>query len=174
MGILQARILEWVAMPSSRARRLEALVPSRDSRARTRSPSPRAWRPGFPGSSAGKESACSARDLGSIPGLGRSPEGGYGNPLQYSCLENPHGQRSLVGYSPQCHKEFDRPCSDSSATPSFPSQPEGKIGLCLVAQSCLALCDPMDSSPPGSSVRGDSPDKNTGVDCHAQIGRAHV
>ena len=38
------------------------------------------------------------RDTGSIPGSGRSPGGGYGNPLQYSCLENPHGQRSLVGY----------------------------------------------------------------------------
>ena len=36
-------------------------------------------------------------DVGSIPGLGRSPGGGCGNPLQYSCLENPHGQRSLVG-----------------------------------------------------------------------------
>ena len=35
-----------------------------------------------------------------IPGSGRSPEGGHGNPLQYSCLENPHGQRSLVGYRP--------------------------------------------------------------------------
>ena len=35
---------------------------------------------------------------GLIPGLGRSPGGGQGNPLQYSCLENPHGQRSLVGY----------------------------------------------------------------------------
>ena len=40
------------------------------------------------------------RDVGLIPGLGRSPEGGHGNPLQYSCLENLHGQRSLVGYSP--------------------------------------------------------------------------
>ena len=43
---------------------------------------------GFPGGSAGKESACNAGDLGSIPGLGRSPGGGHGNPLQYSCLEN--------------------------------------------------------------------------------------
>ena len=41
-----------------------------------------------------------ARDVGSIPGLRRSPEGEHGNPLQYPCLENPHGQRSLVGYSP--------------------------------------------------------------------------
>ena len=38
-------------------------------------------------------------DLGLIPGLGRSPGGGHGNPLQYSCLENPHGQRSLAGCS---------------------------------------------------------------------------
>ena len=40
------------------------------------------------------------RDAGLIPGLGIFPGGGHGNPLQYSCLENPHGQRSLVGYSP--------------------------------------------------------------------------
>ena len=43
----------------------------------------------FPGGSEGKESAYSAWDLGLIPGLGRSPEEGNGNPLQYSCLENP-------------------------------------------------------------------------------------
>ena len=40
------------------------------------------------------------RDMGSIPGLGRSPGVGNGNTLQYSCLEKFHGQRSLVGYSP--------------------------------------------------------------------------
>ena len=62
---------------------------------------------GFPGGSDGEESACNAEDLGSIPGLGRSPGGGHGNPLQYSCQENPHGQRSLVGYSPCGHKESD-------------------------------------------------------------------
>ena len=43
---------------------------------------------GFPGSSDGKKSACSARDLGLIPGLGRSPGEGTGNLLQYSYLEN--------------------------------------------------------------------------------------
>ena len=59
---------------------------------------------GFPGGSDGKESACNAGDLGSIPGFGRSPGGEHGNPLQYSCLENPHGQRSLVGYSPWVHR----------------------------------------------------------------------
>ena len=55
---------------------------------------------GFPGGSDGELSACSAGVPGSIPGLGRSPGGGHGNPHQYSCLENPHGQRSLAGYSP--------------------------------------------------------------------------
>ena len=44
---------------------------------------------GFPGGSAGKESACSVGGLASIPGLGRSPGGGHGNPLQYSCQKNP-------------------------------------------------------------------------------------
>ena len=44
---------------------------------------------GFPGGSDSKESACDVGDLGLIPGLGRSPGGGHGNPLQYSCLENP-------------------------------------------------------------------------------------
>ena len=43
---------------------------------------------GFPGGSDGKESACNAGDLGLITGLGRSPGGGHGNRLQYSCLEN--------------------------------------------------------------------------------------
>ena len=44
---------------------------------------------GFPGGLEGKESACNAGDPGSIPGSGRSPGGGNGNPIQYSCLENP-------------------------------------------------------------------------------------
>ena len=47
------------------------------------------------------------RDPGLIPGWGRSPGGGNGNALQYSCLENPRGQRSLVGYSPWGLKESD-------------------------------------------------------------------
>ena len=45
------------------------------------------------------------RDVGLIPGLGGSPGEGHGNPLQYSYLENPHGERSLAGYSPWCCKE---------------------------------------------------------------------
>ena len=47
------------------------------------------------------------RDTGSIPGSGRSPGGGHGDPLQYTCLENPYGQRYLVGYSPWACKELD-------------------------------------------------------------------
>ena len=65
---------------------------------------------GLPRWLSSKESATNAGDTGdagSIPGSGRSPGGGKDNPLQYSCLENPHGQRSLAGYSPQGHKESD-------------------------------------------------------------------
>ena len=62
---------------------------------------------GFPGGSDGKESTSNAGDLDSVPELGRSPEGGHGNPLQYSCLGNPHGQRSLAGCSPWGCKESD-------------------------------------------------------------------
>ena len=47
-------------------------------------------------------------DAGLIPGSGRYPEGRHGNSLQYSCLENPHGWRSLAGYSPPDCKESDR------------------------------------------------------------------
>ena len=54
-----------------------------------------------------KESTCNAGDPGSIPGSGRSPGGGNGNPLQYSCLGNPQGQRSLEGDSPWGCKELD-------------------------------------------------------------------
>ena len=49
----------------------------------------------------------SANTEDSIPGSGRSPGGWHGNPLQYSCLEEPNGQRSLVGYDPWGCKELD-------------------------------------------------------------------
>ena len=61
---------------------------------------------GFPGGSDGKESACNAEDLGSIPGLGGSDGRRHGNPLQYSCLDNPQGQRSMVDYGSWDHKEL--------------------------------------------------------------------
>ena len=53
----------------------------------------------FPGVSEGKESTCNAGDLSSIPGLGRSPRKGHGSALQHSCLESPHGQKSLAAES---------------------------------------------------------------------------
>ena len=54
---------------------------------------------GFPGGSDRKESARNMGNVGSISGLGRSSREGNGNPPQYSCLENPHGQRNPAGYS---------------------------------------------------------------------------
>ena len=63
--------------------------------------------------SAGKESTSNAGDLGLIPGLERSPREGHGHPLQYSCLENLHEQRSLAGG----HKESDMTEQLSTITP---------------------------------------------------------
>ena len=60
---------------------------------------------GFPHGSAGKEFTCNAGDLGLIPGLGRSPEVGNGNPLQYSCLENSMDKKRLA--IPWGRKELD-------------------------------------------------------------------
>ena len=65
---------------------------------------------GFPRAASSKEPTCQCKGderPGLIPGSGRSTGGGHGNPLQYSCLENPHGQNSLVGYSPQGCTELD-------------------------------------------------------------------
>ena len=75
---------------------------------------------GFPGGS--DKSTCNVGELGSVPGLGRSPGGGHGYPLQYSCLEIPHGQRSLAGYSPWGRKE-----SDTTERLSTRSQPDRKF-----------------------------------------------
>ena len=68
---------------------------------------------GFPGGSAGKESACNARDLGSIPGLGRRPGEGNGYPLQYSGLENSvdcivHGVTKNQTRLSYCHFAFQK------------------------------------------------------------------
>ena len=65
---------------------------------------------GFPNGPVDKESACSAGDTGdtdSIPGLGRLPGGGNGNPLLYFLPGKSHGQKSLASYSPKDHKELD-------------------------------------------------------------------
>ena len=60
---------------------------------------------GLPGSSTGKEYACNAGNLGSIPGLGRSPGEGNGYPLQYSCLENSMDRGAWQATSPWGHKD---------------------------------------------------------------------
>ena len=70
---------------------------------------------GFTGGSDSKESVCNVGELGLFPGLRRSPGGGHGNPLQYSCLKNPHEQKSLAGYSPWGCKESDTTGRPSSA-----------------------------------------------------------
>ena len=62
---------------------------------------------GFPGSLDSEESACNARDPGSIPGLGRSPGEGNGNPLQYSCLENSMDRGPWWATVHRGHKESD-------------------------------------------------------------------
>ena len=91
-GILQARILEWTATSFSRG--------SSQPRDRTRV-----------SCIAGRcfifWATREAGDMGSIPGSGRSTGKGNGYPIQYSCLENPVGQRSLMRYSPWGPKELD-------------------------------------------------------------------
>ena len=65
------------------------------------------------------------RDAGLISGLGRLPGGGHDNPLQGSCLENPHGQRSLAGYSPWGCKESSTTEQQSTAQNSEPCMQPG-------------------------------------------------
>ena len=89
---------------------------------------------GFPCGSVVKNlpaNAGDARDTGSIPGLARSPGEGNGNPLQYSCLGNSIGRGAWP--------------ATVHGVPKSPSE---------VAQLCPTLCNPMNCSPPGSSVHG--------------------
>ena len=67
----------------------------------------------------GKESACNTKYPDLIPGSGRYPGGGNANPLQYSYLENPHGQRSLAGYSPWSRNEPDTTEQLSAYVPTY-------------------------------------------------------
>ena len=129
-------------------------------------------------------SAGSIEDAGLIPGLERSPGGGHGNPLQYSCLGNSHGQRS------QMVERAERlQGKRSSGSPTGLEKPKSELRACQkecawqmllissqdggkakqinvskdpcpalhassVTQSCPVLCNPMDCSPPSSSVHG--------------------
>ena len=82
-------------------------------------------------------SVADAGDVGLIPGLGRSPGGGNGNPLQYSCQRISHEQRNLVSYRSWSHKE-------SNMTE------HSNVSLSVVSDTLQR----MDCSPPGSSVHG--------------------
>ena len=88
------------------------------------------FKPCFPRSSVGKESACSTGDLGSIPGLGRSPGRGQGNLHQQSCLENPHEQRSLAGYGAWGRKELDMTKYSTVRVLGFSDGTSGKEPAC--------------------------------------------
>ena len=100
---------------------------------------------GFPGGSDGKESAGYVGDLGSTPGSGRSPVEVYGNPLHYSCLENP---MDVAGYSPRGRKESEvtepvsraqllggeEPMDMQLRSPWKPSTPNGSQGPASIFQ----------------------------------------
>ena len=111
---------------------------------------------GLPRWPSGKESACNAGDLCSIPGLGRPPGGQHGNPRQYSCLENPHGQRGLCwkrvfamtsAFSWQnCISLF--PASFCIPRPNFPVTP----GVSPLQYSCLE--NPLDGGAWKAAVHG--------------------
>ena len=115
-----------------------------------------------------------ARDASLIPGSGRFPGEGNGNPLQYSWLENSMERGAWqatvhkvakswhnLGNEQQQQQEFmtHDHCSNSYTYRKWKSESE-------VAQWCLTFCDPMDCSLSGVSVHGIFPGKNTGVGCH--------
>ena len=106
-----------------------------------------------------------------IPGLGRSPGGRHGNPLQYSCLENPHGWRCLADYSPWGCKESDTTEQISTAHNGSeelmllkcshypkPTIDLMSVQLSSVIQLCLTFCNPMDCNMPGLPVHHQLPD----------------
>ena len=102
---------------------------------------------GFPGGTSNKEPACQCskelRDMGSIPGSGRSPGGGHGNSLQYSCLQNPMDRGSWRAMVHNVAKSW-----------TWLKQ----LQFSSVAQSCPTLCDPMNRSTPGLPVHHHLPE----------------
>ena len=90
------------------------------------------------------------RDAGSIPGLGRSPGGGHGNPLQYSCLENPRDRGSWWATVHRVAKSWTQLKQLGISGEKTPKCYHQSVGS--VAQSCWTLCDPMDCSMPGFPV----------------------
>ena len=99
----------------------------------------------------GEESACSAGNMGLIPGVGRSPGEGNGYPLQYSCLENPMDRGAWWGKVHWVTKVLD---TTEQLNNNMSSGINYTVEKSEVTQSCPTLCNPMDCSPPGSSVHG--------------------
>ena len=99
---------------------------------------------GFPGGASGKEPACQCRpkSQGCIPGSGRSPGGGYGYPMQYSCLENPMDRGAWWVTVHRVTKRLKQLSTHAAAAAAES------------LQSCPTLCDPVDGSLPGSPVPG--------------------
>ena len=93
------------------------------------------------------------RDARLIPGSGRSPGGGHGNPFQDSSLENPHGQRSLAGFSPWGFEESDT----TEQLKQMYTVHTQKL-LSSVAQSCPTLGNSMNHSTPGLPVHYQLPE----------------
>ena len=89
------------SIQGERPRVMETSNPTKAGRTRLGGSSQGSW--DYPGSARGKESACSAADPGEVPGLGRSPGGGRGDPPSIVAWR-PHGQRSLAGYRPRGHR----------------------------------------------------------------------
>ena len=105
-----------------------------------------------------KNPPANAGDEGSIPGSGRSPGGGNGNPLQYSWLENPINRRAWWARVHRVTKELvTTECLNNNTTTNTPgshhlSQVTISAAAAKSLQSCPTLCDPIDGSPPGSAI----------------------
>ena len=105
---------------------------------------------GFLGGSESKESSCNPGDLGSIPGLERSPGGGYGNPFQYSYLENPHGQGASWAVGSQ--RVGHHWATKQSTAPCPPPGDLADPGIKTASPASPALQDSIPTEPPGSCV----------------------
>ena len=111
---------------------------------------------GFLDGSVVKNPPANAGDADSIPGSGRSPGEGNGNPLHYSCLGNPIDRRSLAGqnlwdYKRLRHNLASKQQQQLLISPTF----EHSLSVAAKSlQSCPTLCNPRDGSPPGSPVPG--------------------
>ena len=106
---------------------------------------------GFPGGSDGKESACNPGDPGSIPGLGRSPGDGNGNPLQYSCQEKSMDRGAWRATVPGVAKSRTR-------LNVLDMTEHSSVQFSSVAQLCPILCNPMDCSTPDFPVHYQLPE----------------